>query len=295
MNRIKIVRLRVLIGAILLGALWVQTVLPRIEGADVELVKEGNFALPFSQMPGPLFSFGQTVVDVGTFYLFCYPFITKGTNQKKDDALLFASWTPIENFALTLNFPVTIKSTIDGVHASGLNDIVLELEYLFHYKAEPTYFTAATAFGSVTFPTGVPAFTYGSPAYFMGFTLSHMTPEWYVFTSGGATITTTLHHTHYGNELLYQGAFGHNINVPLKNWVFLWLVEFDGIASQPDTIKGIEDKNSGGNVIYVTPSLWISNEFTIIQFGISIPIVQHLRGNQDKEWYILNWDFGFTF
>jgi hypothetical protein len=75
----------------------------------------------------------------------------------------------------------------------------------------------------------------------------------------------------------------------------LGLIEVDGIASQSDIIKGIEDKNSGGNTISITPSLWISNMFTIMQFGVTIPLLQHLRGNQNKVSYILNANFGFTF
>lgn len=283
------------IGFVVIGMLWGSIALSRFVGEDIELIKVGNFVLPASQWPGPLVSFGQTVVDKGDFYLFCYPSVERGTQEKVDNILLYPSWTPIEHFAVTLNLPLTIKSTIDGVHAAGLDDISLELEYLYHYTGTTKSFTAFTIFGAMTFPTGTKELTLGSPAYFMGLTFAHMTAEWYIFTSTGATITTCLHKTQYGNNFLYQGGIGHNIDFPIKKWIFLWLVEFDGIASQSDTIKGVEDKNSGGNVIYVTPSLFISNKFTIMQFGISVPCVQHLRGIQNKKSYILNCNFGFTF
>lgn len=280
---------------IIVGMGWASVTLSRFVGEDVDQPKIGNFALPASQAPGPLVSFGQTVVNPGDFYLFCYPFVERGTKKKLDGVVLYPSWTPFKHFALTLNIPVTIKSTIDGVHAAGLNDIVLDAEYMYHFKGTERSWTSFTIFGSMSFPTGVKDFTFGSPAYFLGLTCSYLNPEWYAFTSSGFTITTCSHGTQFGNNFLYQGGFGHNFDLPFKNWIFLWMVEVDGIASQSGTIKGVEDKNSGGNIIFITPSLWISNKFTIMQFGISIPAVQHLRGNQDKLSYILNCNFGFTF
>lgn len=282
------------IGFVVIGIIWGNVILPRVIG-DSTPAKVGNLALTASQQPGPLISFGQTIVDKGEVLIFCNPFITRGQNQKIDDAVLYISTTPIEYFAVTLNFPIRIKSTIDGVRTEGLGDISVDLEHAYFFKSTSRTTTTCSIFGNVSFPTGVTNFTFGSPTYFMGLIFSHLTPEWFTFASTGARVTTSCHRTQYGNEFLYQGGVGHNINLPTKKWIFLWLVELDGIAAQYDTIKGVEDKNSGGNVIYVTPSLWLSNSFTDMQFGISIPCVQHLRGNQNKISYVLSWIFGFTF
>lgn len=282
------------VGA-LLGMLWGGVTVARFVGEDIEQPKIGNFVLPSSQAPGPLIGFGQTVVDPGTFYLFCYPFLVRGPKTKIDTTILTASWTPVNHFAVTLNIPIAIKSTIDGVHTSGVGDITFDAEYLYHFTGTERSWTSCTLFGSMSFPTGVKDVSLGSPAYFLGGTASYMNAEWYAFVDAGATLTTCLHGTQYGNNILYQGGFGRNFDIPLKNWIFLWLVECDGVTSQSDTIKGMRDPNSGGTVLSITPSLWISNAFTIMQFGVTIPVVQHLRGTQDKISYILNWDFGLTF
>ena len=210
--------------SILLGMAWGFIALSRFVGDDIEQPKIGNFALPASQTPEPLISFGQTVVNQGDFFIFCHPSVERGPHIKADRIVIYPSWTPIKHFALTLDFPITIKSTIDGVHAAGLEDIVLDAEYLYHFKGTERSWTSFTMYGSMSFPTGEKNLTLGSPAYFLGLTCSYLNPEWYAFTSGGFTITTELHGTQFGNNFLYQGGVGHNLDLPLKIGFFYGLL-----------------------------------------------------------------------
>lgn len=74
------------------------------------------------------------------------------------------------------------------------------------------------------------------------------------------------------------------------------MIEFDGTYFWKDIINGKVDSNSGGNVIYLTPSLWISsNESLFLQFGIGFPIEQHLFGNQKRNNYALFFNSGWLF
>ena len=73
------------------------------------------------------------------------------------------------------------------------------------------------------------------------------------------------------------------------------MVEFDGSYSPKDRIHGRTDPNSGGNVIFVTPSIWMSSKRWVIQWGMGFPFVQSLNGRQDKIRYSINYNLGIAF
>jgi hypothetical protein len=74
------------------------------------------------------------------------------------------------------------------------------------------------------------------------------------------------------------------------------MVEFDGTYSCRNKILGEIDPNSGGNIIYITPSLFISSKKSlVIQFGIGFPVHQHLYGNQNNKENLLEAKIFWTF
>ena len=77
-----------------------------------------------------------------------------------------------------------------------------------------------------------------------------------------------------------KGGLGRNIDTPNNTSILNWLVEFNGIYTQRDTINGTVDPNSGGHILFVGPSIWFSTPRTIIQIGIEFPVFQRSFGNQ---------------
>ncbi len=157
--------------------------------------------------------------------------------------------------------PASPRSKDGKHHSSGLQDIFVQLEYAFYTKNTIHSANQATIVANVSFPAGssskVPATGFGSERFFLGATFNHTEIDWFFFTSPGAIFTTSKHGTKFGDQLLYQFAFGRNIPSS-SHWILAWLVEFDGLYSWKNKIKGCADQNSGGNVIYVTPSIWAS-------------------------------------
>ncbi len=90
-----------------------------------------------------------------------------------------------------------------------------------------------------------------------------------------------------GNEYLYQAGIGRNIYTIDSEWIFAWLVEANGLYTEKVRFKGRTDPDSGGNLLLVAPSLWISSEQITLQFGVGLPVAQHLFGNQTKNKYVL--------
>ena len=98
-----------------------------------------------------------------------------------------------------------------------------------------------------------------------------------------------------GSEYFYDAGIGRNIKSETNRYIFFALLEMDGNYSQSSQFFDIGDTNSGGNVIYLTPSLWFATPHVFIQPGISIPVLQNLKGEQERINYFASLNIGYTF
>lgn len=258
----------------------------------------GNFSLPASQQPAALFGFGGNVIDEGEvqFYFFADEF--SGKNKKTIDLIPSVLFGVTKELSIFFNFPFTPLLRDGRNRSSGLQDFFIQLEYAFYSKSNFCYVDQATIVGNVTFPTGSikknPPTGFGSPSLFLGGTYYRTMVDWFFFTSQGAVLTCSDNRVKFGDQFLYQFGLGRNFPSPL-GWIYAWMVELDGQYTKKNRIGRVLDKNSGGNVIYATPSLWISSKEMTIQFGVSFPLNQNLFGRQRKVDYALNFNFSWSF
>lgn len=258
----------------------------------------GNFALPASQQPAGLFAFGGNIIDKGEIqiYLFVDEFV--GRNKKLiTDVLPGVLFGVTDELSLFFNTPFTPIMRDDGHTSSGLEDFFIQAEYAFYNKKNFCFADQATLVANITFPTGSvkknPPTGFGAPSFFLGATFYHMLVDWFAFTSHGAILTTSDHRTKIGNQFLYQFGIGRNIPSP-EGWIYAWMLELDGQYFQKNRIRGYIDKNSGGNTIFVTPSLWVSSRDILLQCGVTLPISQNLFGHQNKIDYSLIAQFAWS-
>lgn len=259
----------------------------------------GNFALPSSQQPGPLISFGENIIDKGQIQTFLFADKFKGVRKQAVDIIPSILFGITDDLSVFFNVPIAASYKDDEKHSSGLEDMFLQLEQAFYTQKTADFVDQATFVGNVTLPTGStkkqPPTGFGAPSIFLGGTFNRTYTDWFGFTSHGAVLTTSHNSTKFGNEFLYQCGVGRNIlNIDSK-WTLAWMIEADGQFSQKDKINGMTNPNSGGNTVYITPSLWISSKSLIVQVGFGLPATQHLFGNQKKNKYLLAINFGRTF
>ncbi len=258
----------------------------------------GNFALPTSQQPGPLVSFGENIIDKGQAQLFVFADVFIGKNSCLTDVVPGILYGITNDLSFFFNVPFSPGNKDRDKHSSGIEDIFAQFEYAFYNGINSNSVNQATIVANIAFPTGSsskdPPTGFGSSSFFLGATFNHTAIDWFIFTSPGAIFTTSRHGTKFGDHFLYQFGFGRNIPSP-AGWIFAWVLEFDGQYSWKDKIKGCTDPDSGGNTIYMTPSIWISSRRIILQFGAGYPIVQHLFGDQPKKFVSFDFDFGVTF
>ena len=93
-------------------------------------------------------------------------------------------------------------------------------------------------------------------------------------------------------------GIGRQIKSLENKYIFLGMVELNGQYTAKTIDKTSLNShivpNTGGNIIYATPSLWYSTAHLIIQLGLSLPINQYGYGNQSNVHYIASGNITWT-
>ncbi len=285
----------------------------------VEPLEIGNFIVPTSQQIGPLFGFGQNILDAKDLQTFVSPNKLGGHNFHFSELLIYPIYAFTDYLSVFLAFPVAINkteisnesttksrffknttSTPSIAKSSGFEDMFLQVEYAYFDKKTLTTECQCTLVGAIFFPTGSakknPPTGNGSPAFFVGTTAMYQAQFLYVFTSFGGQKTTKKNGARFGSSFLYQcGVEGVIGTLDEKKWLFAWLIEVFGIRSWKDVISNQVNPNSGGNTVFIAPSLWISSNHLILQLGVGAPFFQKLNGIQNKTSYFLAANIAWTF
>lgn len=259
----------------------------------------GNFALPGPQQPGPFLSFGQTLI--GRNYLQVSldtysPFPVGGAFDKVNATMTYGI---TDSTSLYFNYPIEADVVTRTHRMTGLLNIVVQLEQAVYTVGNKRYQDQGTIVGALTVPMNEVTTNrfqqgYDAPAYFLGGTFNRTYVDWLGFVSPGVQITSTSKHIRLGSQVLYQAGLGRDIFSVSDKSILFGLLEVDGQYTQRDRVFGHELPNTGGNVVSVIPSLWLSTQNLIVQAGIGFPVVQNLYGNQTKMDYFIAGNVSWT-
>lgn len=260
--------------------------------------KIGNFALPTSQQPAPLLSFGQTLIGKGKVQFNWFEYSEHGNHKYYDEAIPLVYWGVTDELTVSFFAPFTVRHKELNHRAKGLEDYYIQAEQSVYTKSTKRYIDQATVVASLYFPTGSTKFDlptgFGSYSFFLGGTLSRYYTDWFYYTSDGAVLTTSRHRTKFGNEYFYEFGFGRYLAF-ISDWLFVWMIECNGYYKEKDKIKGSIDMNTGGHSLNITPSIFISSEHIIYQLGFGFPLQESLNGDQIKERYHVAANVAWTF
>lgn len=269
------------------------------EQDDADHLWEGNLSLSTSQQPGALVALGQNIVDKNDLLIFFDYERAKGSHKKSETVSPIFIYGINEISSLFLTIPISTNQRDNNLRSSGLNDVTVQYEYAYFVKNSLAYGIQGTVLANIGIPTGSfkknPYTGAGSPSFLLGTTFSYLSVNWYAYGSGGATLTTSHHGNKRGNEYLYQTGFGKNIAYRSKKWILTGIIEVNGTYQERDKFNCIIDENSGGNTLLIGPTLWFSTKKLIIIADISVPIIQHLFGKQNKTDYMFELTVGWKF
>jgi len=269
----------------------------------------GNFSLATSQQPGPFFSFGQNIIDKNQLILSFNPSYLSSQTQQilgETSSLLYGI-TDSASLLLTLPFALSYKN--GNKDLSGIGDLELDFEYAFYNHENSRSSDQATIVFSSTFPDrnlddaskkknpgarvsgfarkNAPA-SFNALTYFLGATYSRTLVDWYGFLAPGVLYIDKYDSIQQGTQYYYNLGIGHNIKSVAKKYIFFGLLELNGQYSDKTKLASHVVPNTGGNIIYATPSLWFSTPNIIVQVGISLPVNQYWYGNQSNVSYYAN-------
>lgn len=266
---------------------------------DVEQPPIGNLALPSSQQVGPIFCFGQNIVNSGDLQAITDINAVKINGKVYTEVIPSMLYGVSDSFALYFGAPIATPSMFHMPCATGLQSIFVQGEYALYTKKLPTYTNQITFVGNMVasfnrLTMNLP-FNYDISSFFIGATASHLATEWYAFISPGMIVAITRHEPKCCSTLLYQAGFGRNIAYSPSRWLLTLIVECFGQYTPATTCHNKKISNTGGNVIFLGPTLWFATKQFATELGISYPVVQHLNGHQPKDHWFAAFDCRYTF
>lgn len=246
---------------------------------------------------GPMIAFGENILKKGEVEYTVLSDAFVGNNSYLIDAFPGIIYGIRDDFSLALYVPFSPRNKVGPFHSSGFEDLIVQFEYAFFTKKTSYARTQATIVAAFLFPTGsiqkIPATGHGSSSYFVGTTISTSLTDWMFFTSHGILLPTAKDEIKSGKLLFYQGGFGKNIATP-KDWVFAFMLELNGFYSWKGRIGGDFNPDSGGNLLFLTPSIWISKKTATLQFGVGYPLIQNLNGMQPRQYALVGLNIGIV-
>lgn len=271
----------------------------------------GNFALSTSQQPGPFFSFGQNIVDQHQFIVSLNPNYSYSKTQQVGELIPSFLYGLTDNASLLVSTPMILHYKNGDQHLSGIADVGIDLEYAFYSYTNARYSEQATLILAPTLPTGssektirindagnlitpgrISGFSrknapagYGTPTYFFGGTYSRSTVDWYGFAAPGLLMPTSRDFICQGKQYMYNLGLGRSLKSIKDQYIVFGLLELNGQYSGKTLFRNDPLPNTGGSIIYATPSVWLSTPRLIIQLGLSLPVFQHWYGNQSNIGY----------
>lgn len=276
----------------------------------------GNFSLDSSQEPGLFFSFGQNIIDKNQLILSINPNYLYSPGQPVVDETPSLLYGISDTSSVLLTLPYSSNYNNGSQKLSGTGDFILDLEYAYYSNNTTQYSDQATIVFSPTFPTSnldeiststtkvrkhntrvsrknAPT-NNDTASYFFGTTYSRTLVDWYGFIAPGFLVFNKKEGLQQGSQYFYNVGLGRNIKSVEKEYIFFGLVELNGQYTDKTRLNSRAQPNSGGNIIYATPSLWYSTPKFIIQLGISLPINQYWYGDQPNTSYYASTIISYT-
>lgn len=251
----------------------------------------GNFALPGSQQPGQFLSFGANILDKGESQFSLMATDYHGPSHTQATLAPAYLYGLTENASIFLQLPYALRYKDGASHSSSITDILIQFESAFFNYKNTCYEDQATIVTGLYVPTGDhdknPPTGTGSMSLLVGATFTRTYVDWLYFTSLGIQWGTKNNELKPGDQYIYQFGLGKNIFNIGSKWILAWVVELDGQYDERDHVGRYADDNSGGNVVFLTPSFFISSKALAFQVGAGVPVIQDLHGEQHKSHFVL--------
>jgi hypothetical protein len=198
------------------------------------------------------------------------------------------------DLAATLAFPLVLDKTTEtgGLEqsSSGPGDLGMRLKYRFWRRDRPGLQDAAAVVVGLELPTGdddaSPRLGSGSTDYLVGLTAARESLVWYYFGDVRYRLNTENDGLKIGDRFFADLAIGVRLRPTeyLKPDLVL-LAELNGESRQRNELYGVDLDNTGGYLLFLSPSFFLTYRNWALKGGVQLPIHQGLHGDQPEEDY----------
>lgn len=236
----------------------------------------------------PVFGLGPETIYKGGFGIETELEYEKTHSERKSSLHEEIIYGLRENFSLTLSIPFILEKNVSGSTSSGLGDVALRGKFRFYKKDDLGAQNKVALFGGIKFPFGnkdkKPSIATSSFDYLLGITAGYESLKWYYFGTMRYWFNNKDSIREKGDVFLYDMAVG--LRPVLREYYesdIVFLLELNGEHRSKDKVSHLEDKDSGGNILYLGSTFLWSYRNWMIKGGIQVPVYQDLNGGQEKE------------
>lgn len=235
---------------------------------------------------GPLFCYGQNILDKGDIRLREWPYYFK--NSK--DSFTFVSnqlfYALSDDWIVWMDLPTKLNNKGFGA-TDTLIAARVETEYAYHHIVNSEKRVLVTVLGNCIVPINFnadsnpnPYTNTGSVSFYLATTASLLTQNWYLYGSAGAQANVLYHEKKFGDLFRFEWTVGRSL--PTAHWNTYLMVECSGIHFLKSKLHGITDHNSGGTLIYLGPSMISRTDHFYMWIGFQGAALSRLHGNQQQ-------------
>lgn len=245
----------------------------------------------------PLFGFGPHTIYLGGLGVEI-EFEREGASSSKEkerDLILHQEiiYGLTEDLALTLALPFILNRKLDangiGTSSSGIGDTSLRVKYRFWRRDRLGVQDSAAFIVSIKFPSGntdkSPRLGTGSTDFLFGAAAARESLLWYYFADVRYRVNTRGNaNLKIGDRFFADGAIG------IRLWPaeylkpdLVVLAELNWETFLRDKLDGLGVKESGGNLLFISPSFFFTYRNWAVKGGVQIPLYQSFDGNQPEE------------
>jgi hypothetical protein len=176
--------------------------------------------------------------------------------------------------------------------ATGVGDAVMRAKWRFFHAFSGTTQYHAAVIGGVKVPLANrgsdPPLGSGSTDFLAGATVSRDGLRSYLWLSGLVRVNGEAFGTKRGNEYRYDAAVGLRPWIPKYTGLdLLLLAELNGVTAGRRVVGGVEQAQTGGTILAVSPGFWLTHRNWALKGGLKLPFLRDLRGNDPELDYTL--------
>ncbi len=287
-----------MVGLLAVGLVTVRSVAVGQTLPDPTVLGTGA-AGPPALRHNPVFGLGPQTIWRGGFGVEIGGELTrrKGALEEEDLALHAKLLYGItQDLNITLAVPLIQRRSEQGLvpgigqvdrDATGVGDAIVRAKWRFFHRFSGSMQYHAAIIGGIKVPLANqstdPPLGSGSTDFLAGATISRDALRSYLWTSALVRANGEAFGRKRGNEYRYDAAVGLRPWIPKYTGVdLLLLVELNGVTAGRHVVDGVEQAQTGGTALAVSPGFWLTHRNWALKGGLKLPFVQNLRGNQPE-------------